>query len=325
MSYQHLTQLERYQIYAYRKAGLAQNQIAASIGRSPSTISRELRRNRGRRGYRPRKAHELASQRARRCRFRSRISAAQWRGIESLIKQEWSPAQIAKRAELEGSLRISPEWIYRYIALDRATGGLLWKNLRRANMRRRRYHQGRRKRHLIRFRVGIEHRPDHVDNRRELGHWEGDTIVGKGRKGALVTLVERTSRLTRLGHLAKADARNTSDTICNRLHQISARVKSITFDNGPEFALHRRLERALSTRVFFAEPYKPWQRGSNENTNGLIRQYLPKQRPLDNLTPYEITKIEKRLNHRPRKCLGYLTPHEVFNNTQTSLTVALRG
>ena len=325
MSYQHLTQSERYQIYGFRKARFSIRQIAALLMRSPSTISRELRRNHGRRGYRPGKAHELARQRARHCRFRPRISAAQWRGIESLIQQEWSPAQIAKRAKLEGSLRISHEWIYRYIALDRASGGLLWKNLRRANLRRRRYHQGRRKRHLIRFRVGIEHRPDHVDNRQELGHWEGDTIVGKGRKGALVTLVERTSRLTRLGRLARADARHTADTIGNRLHQISARVKSITFDNGPEFALHRRLERALSTRIFFAEPYKPWQRGSNENTNGLIRQYLPKGCRLDNLTPQEITKIEKRLNNRPRKCLGYLTPHEVFNNTRTSLTVALRG
>ena len=325
MSYQHLTQAERYQIYAYRKAGLTQNQIAESMGRSPSTISRELRRNRGHRGYRPGKAHDLARRRAVRCRTRRRISAAQWRGIESLINQEWSPAQIAKRADLEGSLRISHEWIYRYIALDRATGGLLWKKLRRANLRRRHYHQGRRKRHLIRFRVGIEQRPVHIENRQELGHWEGDTIVGKGRRGALVTLVERTSRLTRLGRLTRADARSTSDTICNRLHQISARVKSITFDNGPEFALHRRLERALSTRIFFAEPHKPWQRDSNENTNGLIRQYLPKRRPLDNLTPYEITKIESRLNNRPRKCLGYLTPHEVFNNTRTSLTVALRG
>ena len=140
MSYQHLTQLERYQIYAYRKAGLAQNQIAASLGRSPSTISRELRRDRGCRGYRPGKAHELARRRAVRCRSRRRISAAQWRGIESLIKQEWSPAQIAKRTDREGSLRVSHEWIYRYIAQDRATGGLLWKNLRRANLPRRRYH-----------------------------------------------------------------------------------------------------------------------------------------------------------------------------------------
>ena len=325
MAYQHLAQLERYQIYTFRKSGMSHNRIAALLGRSPSTISRELRRNRGRRGYRPKMAHTLARRRAVRCRSRRRIGIGQWHGIESLLQQEWSPAQIAKRAELEGSLRISHEWIYQYIALDRAAGGRLWKHLRRANLRRRRYHRGRRERHLIRFRIGIEQRPEHVDNRQELGHWEGDTIVGKGHKGALVTLVERTSRLTRIGQLARADARHTADTIRNRLHQISARVKSITFDNGPEFALHQRLERSLSTRIFFAQPHKPWQRGSNENTNGLIRQYLPKSRPLDHLTPKEIAKIEKRLNNRPRKCLNYLTPLEVFNNTRYLLTVALRG
>ena len=233
--------------------------------------------------------------------------------------------QIAQRADLEGSLQVSHEWIYRYIAADRARGGQLWQNLRRANLRRRRYHKGRRKRDLIRFRVGIEHRPDHVDNRQELGHWEGDTIVGHGRQGSALTLVERTSRYLRIGRLSNRAARPTAEIMRNRLHQISARVHSITLDNGPEFALHQRVARALSADIYFADPYRPWQRGSNENTNGLIRQYLPKKRRLDNLTDQEVTRIEKRLNHRPRKCLDYLTPYEVFNNTRIPLTVALRG
>lgn len=324
MAYRHLTREERYQIYAYRKADFSMNDIAAELGRSPSTISRELRRNRGRRGYRPRKAHQLARRRACHCRCRGRISVAQWCGIGTLLNQEWSPKQIARRARLEGTLRISHEWIYRFVAADRANGGQLWRQLRHAGLRRRRYHKGRKRRENIRFRTGIEQRPEHVETRQELGHWEGDTIRGYRRQGAALTLVERSSRYVRIGRLPKSDARTTADIMRNRLHQISARVKSITLDNGSEFAYHQRVARSLSTNIYFAEPYKPWQRGSNENTNGLIRQYLPKKRRLDNLTDEEVTRIEKRLNNRPRKCLGYLTPYEVFNNTRQTLTIALR-
>jgi len=325
MAYQHLTQQERYQIYAYRKAGFCRSHIAAEIGRSPSTIGRELRRNHGRRGYRPGKAGELARRRARDSRCRVRIGDAKWSGIAALLKQGMSPQQIAQRARHEGTLQISHEWIYRYVATDKASGGQLWRHLRRAGLRRRRYRKGRKRRETIRFRVGIEQRPEHVENRQQLGHWEGDTIVGCRRQGAALTLVERKSRYVRIGRLPKSDARSTADVMRNRLHQLSARVKSITLDNGTEFAYHPRIARALSADIYFADPYKPWQRGSNENTNGLIRQYLPKKRRLDNLTEAEVTRIEKRLNHRPRKCLGYLTPHEVFHDTRELLTVALRG
>ena len=325
MAYRHLTQEERYQIYAYRKADFSIKQTAAELGRSPSTVSRELRRNRGGRGYRPLKAHRLARRRACRCRSRCRISAAQWRSIGTLLEQEWSPKQIARRARLESTLRISHEWIYRHVAADRTNGGQLWRQLRHAGLRRRRYHKGRKRLENIRFRTSIEQRPEHVETRQELGHWEGDTIRGHRRQGAALTLVERCSRYVRIGRLPQSDARTTADVMRNRLHQISARVKSITLDNGSEFAYHPRVARALSTDIYFAEPYKPWQRGTNENTNGLIRQYLPKKRRLDDLTEAEITRIENRLNHRPRKCLGYLTPYEVFNNTRESLTIALRS
>lgn len=325
MAYRHLTQEERYQIYAYRKAGFSIGRTAAELGRWPSTISRELRRNRGRRGYRPLKAHRLARQRARESRTRVRIRDHQWRGIAALLKLEWSPDQIARRARLEGTLRISYEWIYRFVAANKIEGGQLWRQLRHAGLRRRRYHKGRKRKPVIRFRVGIEQRPAAVESRDELGHWEGDTIVGNRRQGAALTLVERKSRYLRIGCLPKCDARATAQIMRNRLHQISARVKSITFDNGTEFAYHPRIARALSTDIYFADPYKPWQRGSNENANGLIRQYLPKTRRLDDLTQTEADRIEKRLNHRPRKCLGYLTPYEVFNDTRESLTVALRG
>jgi IS30 family transposase len=270
-------------------------------------------------------AQRLADQRAVSSRLRLRIAEHQWRGIASLLKQQWSPDQIAHRARHEGTLNISHQWIYRYIVGDRTNGGLLWRQLRRASLRRRHYHRGRKPRQHIRFRVGIEQRPAEVESRNELGHWEGDTILGKGRRGAVLTVVERKSRYLRMGVLPNLRAKTIVEIISNRLHQLSARVQSITLDNGVEFSYHPRIARALSTDIYFAEPYKPWQRGSNENTNGLIRQYLPKKRRLDNLSQKENDRIEKRLNHRPRKCLGYLTPHEVFNDTQELLTVALRS
>lgn len=325
MTYHHLTQEERYQIYAFRKANFSIRQIAEQLGRHPSTISRELRRNIHRKGYRPKMAHDLADIRARQTRGRIRITANQWRGISKLLEQEWSPQQIAWRAGHEGSLKLSHTWIYHYIAGDRAAGGQLWRNLRRAGLRRRQYHRSRSHRAPIRFRVGIEHRPSEVETRTQLGHWEGDTILGGGGQGSVLTLVERKSRYLRMGVLPDRKARTVSRITRYRLHQISARVHSITLDNGSEFACHPRMARSLSTDIYFAEPYKPWQRGSNENTNGLIRQYLPKKMSLKNLTQAEADRIENRLNHRPRKCLDYLTPFEVFNDTRETLTVALRS
>ena len=325
MTYRHLTQGERYQIYAWRKTQCSIRWMAQALERAPSTVSRQVRRNRGRRGYRPDQAARLACERARASRCRRRINERQWNEIVALLKRQWSPEQIASRARFEDTLRISYGWIYRFVAADRLSGGTLWCELRRARLRRRRYHHKPARRGPIRFRVGIEQRPEHVNTREQLGHWEGDTIVGHGHHGAALTLVERTSRYLRIGRLPGQDARTTADVARNRLHQLSARVHTITFDNGSEFARHPRIARALSADIYFAEPYKPWQRGSNENTNGLIRQYLPKKRRLNTLTEAEVAHIEKRLNNRPRKCLDFLTPHEVFNNTRQSLTVALRN
>jgi len=288
MTYHHLTQEERYQIYAFRRANFSIRQIAEQLGRHPSTICRELRRNIHRKGYRPKMAHHLAGARAQQARSRLRITAKQWLGISKLL-------------------------------------GQLWRKLRRAGLHRRQYHRSRSHRTPIRFRVGIEHRPSEVESRTQLGHWEGDTILGGGRQGSVLTLVERKSRCLRMGVLPERKARTVSRIARYRLHQISARVHSITLDKGSEFVCHPRMARSLSTDIYFAEPYKPWQRGSNENTNGLIRQYLPKKMSLKNLTQVEADRIENRLNHRPRKCLDYLTPFEVFNNTRETLTVALRG
>jgi len=325
IAYTHLAHEERYQIYVLKEADIQQSEIARLLGRSPSTISRELRRNRGQRGYRPKQAQQMAQGRARTSRTRRRITEHQWQGIATLIRQKWSPEQIADRAGLEQTLSISHESIYKFVYTDKGAGGDLWRCLRCQKLNRKRYGSGSVRRGRIQGRVGIEHRPAEVERRDRIGHWEADTIHGRRRRGAVLSLVERASRLTRLAKLSGATAKAVHDGAVRRLRSLANNVTSITADNGQEFAAHRAIAADLAADFYFADPYSPWQRGTNENTNGLIRQYLPKSRDLSTVTGPEIRKIENRLNHRPRKCLGFLTPHKVFNNTRLQLTVALRG
>ena len=325
MNYTHLTEEERYQIRAMLVAEFSIREIAQRLGRSASTICREIRRNRGQRGYRPKQAQEQAEQRASACRSRCRITPEQWRCVRRLLQRDWSPEQVAERTWLEGTVQVSHEWIYQFVYADQAVGGDLHTHLRCQKQRRKRYGSGRQRRGQIIGRVGIEQRPSAADERVEVGHWEADTIVGKGRRGACLTVVERRSRFTRLAKLNRRTARATARRLQDRLKPLVRAVRTITFDNGKEFANHRRVSTDLTCKTYFADPYASWQRGTNENTNGLIRQYLPKNRDLTALPGAEIRMIENRLNHRPRKCLGYLTPHEVFYNTQESLTVAPRS
>lgn len=325
MDYTHLTLEERYQIFALKRAGHSQAAIAGIIERSPSTVSRELRRNLGQRGYRAAQAHRMACRRALTARRRHRITARQWRGVAALIRQDWSPAQIADRAQFEDTLAISHESIYQFIYAEKAQGGELWRYLRCQRPRRKRYGSGRERRGQIRGRIGIKYRPAAVEKRDRIGHWEADTVHGRRRQGGVVTFVERYSRLTRLAKLPRINSTTVRAGARRCLGPIADRVETVTADNGREFAAHRELAVDLDADFYFADPYCSWQRGTNENTNGLIRQYLPKKRDLRNLTGPEIKKIENRLNYRPRKCLGALTPHEVFYNTRLQLTVALRG
>lgn len=325
MGYTHLTREERYQIRALRATGASNRQIAGVLNRTPSTISREIRRNSGQRGYRPAQADRFAQERARACRIRRRITNLDWSTIEGLIRLDWSPEQISGRLRREGRLQVSPEWIYRYVYADKAAGGTLCGHLRCQRKRRKRYGSGRDRRGQIPGRISISERPAAVESRSQLGHWEGDTIIGQGHRGAAVTLVERTSRFVLLSGLAQKSAKATQRAITRRLRPVVEQVRSLTVDNGKEFAHHQRLARSLSSEVYFADPYSSWQRGTNENANGLIRQYLPKSRDLSTLTGAEVRMIENRLNHRPRKSLDYRTPYEVFNKTEESLTVALRS
>jgi len=321
--YTQLTQEERYQISALKKAGHNQSEIAILLGRDKSTISRELRRNRGLKGYRPRQAHNLALGR-RDSKAQPRIGEQVWDQIEALIREEWSPEQITGRIAMEQGVSISHEWIYQYIYADQRSGGDLYRYLRCQKVRRKRYGAYDR-RGCIPNQVSIDERPAIVDSKRRFGDWEGDTVIGKGHKGALVTLVERKSLYTVIQSVLRKTASAVRVAVVDGLAPYIDWVHTITYDNGREFADHEGMARDLDARIYFAHPYASWERGLNENTNGLIRQYFPKDRDLTTVTPTEIEQAMDKLNHRPRKSLGYRTPYEVFFNTRTSLAVALQS
>lgn len=322
MSYTQLTQGERYQIYILTKTGHKQKEIADTLERDKSTISRELCRNRGLRGYRPKQAHAFFVAR-RHMKVRPRIDSQIWQRIEMLIRQEWSPEQITKRFEMEKGVRISHEWIYQYVYADKRSGGDLYRSLRCQKVRRKRYGSYDR-RGVIPNRVSIDDRPAIVDTGKRFGDWEGDTVIGKGHKGALVTLVERKSLYTVIQAVLHKTAKAVRDAVKESLSPYKDRVHTITYDNGREFTDHEGMARDLEARIYFAHPYASWERGLNENTKGLIRQYFPKHRDLTTVRNTEIEHAMNRLNHRPRKSLGFRTPYEVFFKTKTSLTVALQ-
>lgn len=322
MSYTQLTQEERYQIYILKNAGKTQTEIAGLLGRDKATISRELRRNQGLKGYRPKQAHQLALRR--RAKTHPRISPENWRCVSALIRKAWSPEQVADRLKQEQGVSISHERIYQYIYADKRLGGDLHNHLRCQKARRMRYGAYDR-RGIIPNQVSIEARPAIVASRRRLGDWEGDTVIGKGHRGALVTLVERKSRYTVIQAVPRKTAEAVRAAVRQGLAPYRDEVHTITYDNGREFTDHEGMARDLDARIYFAHPYASWERGLNENTNGLIRQFFPKHRNLTTVTDAEVQEVMSKLNHRPRKSLGFRTPHEVFFNTKTSLTVALQS
>jgi len=307
MAYTQLTQEQRYQIHALLKMEHSRTEIADTLGVHKSTISRELQRNRGKRGYRPKRAHQFALRRRKKA--RKRITADIWALVEEKLRQDWSPEQIAGRFREEGIV-ISHEHIYQYVYADKRVGGDLWKHLRCQKKRRKRVGDYDR-RGKIPNRKSIDERPEVVEQRTRLGDWEVDLMVGKDHQGVLVTLTERKSRFTLLRRVANKQAKLVSQAIVELLHWVAA-LESITADNGKEFAAHQHISQTLSVDFYFAHPYSSWERGTNENTNGLIRQYLPKSRSLKNVSLQEEIMIMDRLNLRPRKCLDFRTPFEVF-------------
>ena len=310
MSYTQLTHEERYQISVLLKAGLNQTEIAMILERHKSTISREISRNTGLRGYRPKQAQSLAEER-RYTKVRSRISKSVWNDVRKLIRDEWSPEQISLWLSVEKGISISHEWIYQYILQDKKQEGSLHRHLRCQKQRRKRYGSYNRRGQLI-DRVSIDERPEVVDSRSRIGDWELDTIIGKNHKQAIVSLTERKSRFTLIQKVKRKTAHCVTDAIINLLAPFSDQVLTLISDNGKEFADHKVIADKLKAKFYFAHPYASWERGLNENTNGLIRQYFPKKRDFKTITQKEINRVMDKLNNRPRKCLGIKTPNQVF-------------
>jgi IS30 family transposase len=317
MSYHQLTQEQRYQIYALKKTGHSGTEIADVIGVHKSTVSREWRRNRGGRGYRPQQAQQMALER--RAKAKPRIRAKTWAVVEKLLRQEWSPAQISSRLNMEQKIGISHEWIYQHILADKWAGGDLYKHLRCQKQRRKRYGTYNRRGKLLNCH-SIEERPAVVNHRKRLGDWEVDTVFGKDHKQALVTLTERKSRFTLLGKVSQRSAQAVQDQICQLLLPVQDKVHTLTSDHGKEFAYHEQIAQLLQLKYYFAHPYAAWERGTNENTNGLLRQYFPKKHDLQQVSPKEMDFAMSRLNFRPRKSLRFKTPFEVFYHSSVALT-----
>lgn len=312
MTYKHLTREERYQIHSLKRQGVSPGCIAAELGRNKSTISRELRRNSAPAGYKPSCAHDKAVARQRQRRNALHFSAAQWTHVEGLLRLFLSPQQVSGRLRLEKALCISTESIYQRAYRDKAQGGDLVSYLRCQKVRRKRYASGQERRGTLVQRIGIEQRPRVVDQRSRIGDWEGDTVIGQNHQGALVTLVERKSRYTLACQVASRHSAGVTEAVIGLLRPHRRQCHTLTFDNGKEFAEHAFMAQCLNAKVYFAHPYCSWERGLNENHNGLLRQYFPKKTNFLKVGQLEVAEAVYLLNHRPRKALGYRTPHEVF-------------
>jgi IS30 family transposase len=310
--YRQITSHERYVIAALKKRKLSLSEIARHIGRSPSTISREIRRNLSSQGrYTPTKADSYAVARRRRSRRNTHFSADDWVLVEHLIGLDWSPEQVSGWLRLHEVLSISYETIYLRVWHDKRTGGDLWTHMRQATKRRRKRYRSHDSRGRLAGKRHISERPPEVEGRLVPGHWEGDTIMGDshGTHSAL-TLVERKTGYLQMGKLERHCAADATARIIELIDRQPARFKTITADNGTEFHSYRQIEEATGVEFYFATPHHSWERGTNENTNGLIRQYLPKRTSMAQVTQADLDEIAAKLNSRPRKRLGYRTPEE---------------
>lgn len=327
MTYTHLTKEERYQIEVLRREKYSQIEIAQQLGRSRTTIYRELKRNKGERVWRAPQADEAAKQRlkTRGKKNARKVSEETWAYAKhQLTTEQWSPEQIAGRLKYKEAEGVSHEWLYQRIYIDKKEGGKLYTHLRCQKLRRRRYASSRASNPKIINRIGIEERPAIVDERSRLGDWEGDTIIGAGNSGVIITSVDRVSRLTRLAKIETKSAAGVTQALIEKMRFFKGIAHTLTVDNGGEFAYHEEIAAALEIKVYFARPYHSWERGTNENTNGLVRQYFGKKMRFDTITDDEVQFVADKLNQRPRKCLDYMTPNEVFNKECEKKGVALR-
>lgn len=313
MRYRQLTPEERYTLATLRRQQPLPScaEIARTMGRHRSTIARELRRNRSPHdnGYRAGRAQEMTNARRSCSRRNSRFTAADWKLICRLLRADLSPEQVSGRLRRDGRLHVSHETIYRYIWRDKRCGGQLYRRLRQRPKYRKRYGT-REKRGRLAGKRHISERPAAVEQRKQIGHWEIDTVAGKGSKHCVVTLVERASGYVLIGKLANHTVASLNRRAIALIQRSPEPFWSITADNGTEFHGYQRIEKATNVPFYFATAYHSWERGTNENTNGLLRQYLPKRQSMKTLTQAKCDAIASVLNNRPRKRLGFMTPTE---------------
>jgi len=312
MDYTHLTSEERYYIEQRHKMGDSTTAIALALGRSQSTISRELMRNCGLRGYRHQQAHKKALKRHADKPKAVKLTQELMESIDVMLFQQWSPEQISGRLKQEGKASVCHETIYKYARKNSKVGGTLHLNLRHQKTYRKAYGNRTGSVKGIPNRVDIDERPEVANQRERLGDWEADTVIGKGHQGALVTLDERKSKLRLVFPVANKTAELVTSGIITLLNGFKEWVHTVTFDNGREFADHGKVAQAIGCDTYFAKPYHSWERGQNENANGLLRQYFPKAMGLLNVTTQQVLEAVHKLNSRPRKCLGFKTPYDVF-------------
>jgi IS30 family transposase len=314
MQYHQITSEERYAIAALRRQGLSARAIARDLGRAPSTISREVARNRrADGGYRAFTACERTHARRRRSRRNTHFGAAEWTLVEELIALDWSPEQVAGWLRRHALLAISYETIYLRVWRDKHAGGKLWRHMRQAGKRRRKRYGAHDSRGRLAGKRHISERPAEVETRKVVGHWEIDTVMGNEHgRNSVVTLVERKTGYLEVGKLARHRAADATRRTIELIGRHEGRVHTVTADNGTEFHSYGEIEAASGTLFYFATPHHAWERGTNENTNGLLRQYLPKRTSMAHVTQADCDAIAAKLNARPRKRLGYKTPEECY-------------
>ena len=314
MKYCQLTKGERYTISQLRRKGYSVSEISRILDRHRSTIYREVSRNSTTRDggerltYCPSKAQKRRNGKLRRSRRGRQHAEWQYSRVEHLLRQQWSPEQVANLLKKEGEFVMSFQTIYRHIRRDWKAKGTLYQELRHRYKRRKR-HYGLERRGRLQGKRMIDERPTHIETRVEVGHWENDTVMGKsGEKECIVTLVERATGTLLIGKLANRTVEATNQRMISLIKNAGLPFLTITSDNGTEFNGYTKLEEATGVTVYFARPHHPWERGSNENANGLIRQYLRKGESMANLTQKQCNAIAHKLNTRPRKRYGYDTP-----------------
>jgi len=311
MKYNQLTLVKRYQILTLIKERYNQKDIALKISVHPSTICRELKPFKSKE-YNPEEAHIQAKLKHIKKSKRKAMTKPVEKYVKQKLKEDWSPEQLVGRMKKDTNLTVSHETVYKFIYKNKSNGGLLYKHLRHRNKK---YHNRlnrTKKRSIIPNRISIDKRAKIVDKKTRIGDWEIDTVIGKDHKGAILTIVDKASKFLLIKNIGSKHADVTAQATIDLLQPLKKITHTVTADNGTEFTYHEQVSKALDIQYYFCDPYSSWQRGLNEHTNGLIRQYIPKKSSFENISQEEIVTIANKLNHRPRKSLGFKTPFEVF-------------